>query len=126
MKVKSLICIIYRVCGKDNGDYKNPEDRTTPLYFQIRNSIKYKNWTNKNFMNNNFTCQECGDNKGGNLQAHHIKFLSIIVKQYNIKTLEESYNCKELWDICNGITLCKNCHNLLHIIYKKYSNKKSN
>lgn len=30
-------------------------------------------WRKKVFLKDNFTCKVCGDNRGGNLEAHHIK-----------------------------------------------------
>ena len=47
-------------------------------------------------------CQ-CGCNQD-------IKRFIDIVKENNIKTLEEALNCKELWNLDNGIVYCKNCH----------------
>lgn len=69
-----------------------------------RNTImirrEYKEWRAKVFERDNYTCQQCGDNKGGNLNAHHIK---------------EYAKYKELrHDVNNGITLCKHCHKKVH------------
>lgn len=52
-----------------------------------------------------------------NLEVHHIKPLSIIIQEYNIKTIEDALNCKELWDIDNGVTMFKESHIEHH---KKY------
>ena len=62
----------------------------------------------KVYARDNYTCQVCGSKT--NLQAHHI----------------ESYNsCVEKRsDVTNGITLCKNCHQNFHSIYKKGNNTK--
>ena len=76
----------------------------------IRNSFKYRQWRSDVFTRDNFTCQECGK-RGGRLEAHHIKEFSKIIQEYNIKTIEDSENCEELWNINNGQTLCSNCHN---------------
>lgn len=40
--------------------------------------------------------------------------LSPIKEENNIKTLEESIYCDELWNINNGITLCIECHKKTH------------
>jgi len=92
---------------------------------KIRRCFEYRQWRSDVFHRDNFTCQECGDNKGGNLEAHHLKLLLTIIKEYNIKTIDEALNCEELWDINNGLTLCKNCHkNLKPIIKIKIKRRK--
>lgn len=50
------------------------------------------------FERDDYTCQECGDLAGGNLNAHHI----LPYKDY--RGVEYSLN------IDNGITLCEDCH----------------
>ena len=65
----------------------------------IRNGIKIKLWRESVFAKDNWTCQKCS-NKGGNLNAHHIKNFA----QYP----------KLRFNVNNGITLCKNCHLLEH------------
>ena len=60
----------------------------------------YYNWRKTVYERDQFTCQSCGDNQGGNLVAHHI----------------ESYraNRSKRTLIKNGITLCKKCHKMFH------------
>ena len=60
----------------------------------------YKNWTKKVFIKDSFICQKC-DQKGGQLEAHHIKSW---VKYKKLR-----------FEISNGITLCKNCHTSMDI-----------
>lgn len=67
-------------------------------------------WRTQIFGRDNFTCQECSE-RGTWLEAHHIKRFSSIIKENNIKTLEEALKYDELWNLDNGITLCKKCHN---------------
>ena len=55
-----------------------------------------------------------------NLEVHHIKPLAIIIQEYNIKTIEDALNCKELWDTNNGVTMFKESHIEHH---KKYGLK---
>ena len=83
------------------------------LTILIRTNFKYRQWRSDVFTRDNFICQECGQ-WGGKLQAHHIKSLSSILQKYEITTLEEALECEELWNINNGITLCKKCHKKLH------------
>ena len=59
---------------------------------------KFKEWRTAVFTRDNYTCQRCGDNKGGNLNAHHIKSFT--------------YYPKLRFDINNGQTLCIECHKL--------------
>lgn len=82
----------------------------TSLRNIIRNSYKAKQWRNEVFTRDDFTCQECGK-RGGYLEAHHdtVTFADII-ELNDIRTFEQAMDCEELWDINNGITLCKKCH----------------
>lgn len=81
----------------------------TLLTKQIRNCFKYRQWRSDVFTRDNFTCQYHGV-KGGNLNAHHIKEFSIIMRENKIKTIIDALACEELWNINNGRTLCKKCH----------------
>lgn len=72
----------------------------TSLQEQIRHSIKYDIWRLGVFIRDNFTCQKCRIKKVY-IEVHHIKPFHQIIKENNYK---------ELWDINNGITLCKKCH----------------
>lgn len=82
----------------------------TKAYQAIRTCQPYKLWQRDCFERDNYTCIWCGDNKGGNLNVDHIKPFALILKQNDIKTLEQAYDCEELWDISNGRTLCVPCH----------------
>jgi hypothetical protein len=100
--------------GKLHWNWKNG---ITPLIKKIRESKIYKQWHTTIFKRDNFTCQYCGLRNGNGigktiyLEAHHRKEFSVIINEHNIKTIEDAENCKELWDLNNGITLCKECHN---------------
>ena len=97
--------------GKGNPNWKGG---LTPLNENIKHCFEYRQWRSDVFTRDNFTCQECGDNKGGNLEAHHKKSFSSILQYYEITTLEEALECEELFNINNGITLCRKCHKELH------------
>jgi len=96
--------------GRTGERAGNWQGGITILNTAIRNSYNNRQWRSDIFTRDDFICQECGQ-RGGKLEAHHIKKFSIIVKECNIKTLEDSLNCERLWDINNGITLCRTCHN---------------
>ena len=90
----------------------------TLLSFQIRNSLKYRQWRSDVFTRDTFICQKCGKNHCY-FEAHHIKMFSLIMKENNIKSFEEALLCEELWNINNGITLCKDCHKIENIKQQK-------
>lgn len=75
----------------------------------IRNSFLYRQWRSDVFLRDDFTCQDCME-KGGRLEAHHIRQLVDILRSNNIRSKEDIVGCAELWDINNGLTLCVDCH----------------
>ena len=83
----------------------------TPLNAAIRGCLQYKAWTRSILIKDKFTCVDCGQ-IGGKLQSHHIKLFSKILRENNIKTLEQALACEELWDINNGRTVCIKCHDV--------------
>lgn len=60
-------------------------------------------WRSSVYGRDNYTCQCCDDNRGGNLQAHHI---------YNYAEHPELRLA-----IINGITMCKSCHKEFHEVF---------
>jgi hypothetical protein len=97
-----------KVRGKNSWNWK---DGITPIRIIIWKCFKSVTWRLSIYERDKFLCQmpDC-DKTERFLNAHHIKEFSKILKENNIKTLEGAENCKELWDINNGITLCKKCH----------------
>lgn len=80
------------------------------LYKQLRKIKKYTDWRSDIYKRDNYTCVNCGV-VGGKLNVDHCpKPFSLIIKENNIKTLEEAISCGKLWDINNGRTLCVDCH----------------
>ena len=92
--------------GKNSNHWKGG---ITPLNGVIRKTDKYIGWRTNIFRRDHFTCQECGQ-IGGQLEAHHIKAFGTMVINNDIKTIEQAIMCENLWDLNNGITLCKECH----------------
>ena len=97
--------------GKDAYNWKGgiSKERT-----KAHHSEKYKQWRNKIFKRDNYTCRNCGrKRKKGDrviLEAHHIKEWS------KYPTLR--------YNIDNGLTLCKECHNLTKGINQYSNNRK--
>lgn len=77
-----------------------------------RNDPKEKIWRKKVYERDSYTCQICGDSKGGNLNAHHI-----IPYKNSLETR---------FDTENGITMCTACHKEFHRIYGKIDCNKEN
>ena len=76
----------------------------------VRRGLKFRIWREKIFNRDDYTCQKC-KNRGIYLHPHHIKSFA-----KNIKTR---------FQIVNGITLCKNCHNEYHSIYGYYGSRRT-
>lgn len=77
----------------------------------IRRMTEYRKWS-KNIKLRDKKCIKC--NSIILLEANHIKPLSEIILEFNINCCEDARKCNILWDINNGITLCKICHYKYH------------
>lgn len=82
----------YNLSGEKHWNFKN---WATPLAQRIRTSAKYYEWRNAVYKRDNYTCQECKQG-GVFLNADHIKPFSIFPKLR--------------FEISNGRTLCRECH----------------
>jgi len=126
-------CKAESICGKEHPRYKNGNySKTTEIgrsnKLRIRNHTQeYRNWRKEVLAKDRYMCQICfsnGHGLEGKLEAHHlIPWADIMVKN-NIDSLESMKNCKELWDINNGVTFCKSCHSDVHFIAKEYGEVK--
>ena len=83
--------------GEMSGHWKGG---LTPQNEIIRGSLRMREWKNRVFEKDNYICQDCGYDKGGILNAHHILSFSLYP--------EFRFNAD------NGITLCKECHIKAH------------
>jgi len=80
----------------------------TPENERIRKGIEMKLWREAVFARDNWTCQKCGKESAGDIEAHHIcNFADYIELRTSIE---------------NGITFCEKCHKKLH---NRYGNKKT-
>ena len=94
-------CYLKSKKGKSNPNYNfnlTQEERESN-----RNTPEYREWKYKIKERDDFTCQICGDNKGGNLVSHHLNGYN------NNLELRTSLN--------NGVCLCKKCHDNFHNQY---------
>jgi hypothetical protein len=57
-------------------------------------------WRRRVFHRDKYTCQRCGDDRGGNLRGHHISTWAT--------------DPSRRFDVDNGVTLCHTCHNWVH------------
>ncbi len=96
-----------RECGKEQRSGKNHWhynfDKTDEERIIERNYPEYIKWRKDVYERDNYSCQVCGDNKGGNLIAHHLESYDINIE---LRTV-----------VSNGITIDENCHDLFHKIY---------
>lgn len=95
--------------GKDHWNYKG----TTPIYQAIRTLRQYKEWRTKVFERDNYVCRMC-DKNSIELMVHHIRTIREIIQFYGIENSMDAENCNELWNVNNGITVCKDCHKKIH------------
>src|SRR5919199_2236654 len=102
---------------KDNlypNDVKLLAPPTPLLKLKIRNTTKYLNWRLSILKRDNFTCQICRTsvkaNKSLRLEVHHPKAFDEICKENNVYTVEQALECKELWNVNNGVSICYRCH----------------
>lgn len=81
-----------QIGGKNHHRWKGGITQINGL---IRKSAEYKDWREKVFKRDDFTCQMCGSRKGDK-HADHIKPFSLFPELR--------------FDVSNGRTLCKPCH----------------
>lgn len=97
--------------GEYSLDYKGEKNHmwkggVTPINKKIRRSPAFKEWREKVFKRDDYTCQIC-DTRGGELHPNHIK------KFADYPSLR--------FIVSNGITLCKDCHyNLVNNYEEKW------
>jgi hypothetical protein len=106
--------------SKDNDDHPVNVNLLAPptppslLKLKIRNTTKYLNWRLSILKRDNFTCKICHasvkENKSLRLEVHHAKTFDDICNENNVSTVEQALDCKELWNIENGVSICYRCH----------------
>jgi hypothetical protein len=89
----------YTTKGKKHWNWKGG---ISSKWDKLHNSIEYKEWRFAVWKRDLFCCQHCGANQSRSnpLHAHHIK--------------PKAKYPDLIFDVGNGITLCRNCHNIVH------------
>lgn len=85
---------MFGVTGEDAPGWKGG---ITPWRQTLYKSLAYKNWRASVFIRDNRACRKCKSHTR-DIQAHHII------------PVRDNKNTLLTFDINNGITLCKNCH----------------
>ena len=93
-------------CGKNHHNWKGG---ISPLRNKIYSTFEYRQWRSDVFTRDDYACQECNQ-EGGNLEAHHIISFNTLIRKHEITNVKQALRCSELWNINNGLTLCKKCH----------------
>lgn len=99
-----------KVSGQNHYNWKGGITRFNK---ELRNFVKHIGWTESVFRRDSYTCIKCGT-RGGHLVAHHILPLSFIRDKFKLETTKDVEKCELVYDISNGITLCRKCHKLIH------------
>lgn len=80
--------------GSNNPSYVDGGNHESELN-KLRKTDEWKEWRDRVYQRDDYTCVLCGQ-KGGRLHPHHIK--------------KKSLYPGLVFDVSNGITLCKDCH----------------
>jgi hypothetical protein len=96
-KIKENNCRYW--LGKDRGG------KFTKMARRMKGWISWREWREKVFERDNWTCLWCGQ-RGNRLEPHHI-----------IPTRED---LTKIFDVDNGITLCYECHRKTIMKEKQY------
>jgi 5-methylcytosine-specific restriction endonuclease McrA len=101
-------------CGIENRSGENHPNWNPNLTdnerMKNRKFKEYEYWRLAVYERDNYTCQCCDDNKGGNLNAHHLD--------------SHDWAKDKRLDLDNAITLCVNCHTDFHMTYGYGNNTK--
>jgi hypothetical protein len=111
----------------DDHDSNNNNSLPAPiLKLRIRNTTKYLNWRIAILRRDGFRCQVCSasikDNKTITLDIHHVKTFNDMFKDNNITTIKQALECKEIWNLDNGVCLCYSCHKDIENLRTKIRN----
>ena len=95
-----------------HGIIYNPDITDEDRELAVNRDLDPRNaeWRRNVYERDGYMCRVCGDDRGGNLVAHH----------------KDAYHwCKQgRYDVDNGVTACETCHNEFHRLYGKEGNTK--
>jgi len=90
----------YSTRGANHYNWKGGVSRE---YDRVRGKLEWKMWREKVFIRDDYACQKCGKT-GCELHPHHlIQVKDLIGKDEGM-----------IYEVDNGITLCKECHRKIH------------
>ncbi len=110
-KIQSEETVERRISQIRRENHWNWKNGKTSIRNRIKSYGKYLKWRSEVLERDNYHCQGCGKNNC-KLDVHHIIPIRDILEFYNIKKQEEAFDCKDLWDIDNGMTVCRRCHQI--------------
>jgi hypothetical protein len=88
----------------------------TPLNLHIRATTRYKNICSDLMKEVDYTDAFTGI-RGGVLSCHHLVPQNMIIRMYNIKTIDDARKCPLLFDKHNLIVMLKSAHDKFHNLY---------
>ena len=93
-----------KIRGENHYKWKGGASK---LNTAIRQMTENRKWMDA-VKNRDGCCTRCYSTS--NLESHHVVPLSEIIETFCINSVEDARGVSILWDINNGITLCKPCH----------------
>jgi hypothetical protein len=115
-------CYKSSMVGPSNPNWKGIADIMT-----LVRGWAYEHWRPAVFSRDSYACKRCGDDRGGNLEAHHVRPLSVIVRaildeggfdlgnaEGRARAVAHILTREEITSIDNGMTLCEACHKRQH------------
>lgn len=98
-----------KIRGENGGNWKGGISR---LNTSIRQMTENRKWMDAVKFRDK-ACVKCGS--VDNLESHHIVPLSSIIENLGILNRDDARKHKDvLWDLSNGVTLCRSCHYAEH------------
>ena len=98
---RCMKCSIEKRSGKNASNYnfnKTDEEREIERHYH-----EYDQWRKDVYKRDNYSCVICGDDKGGNLVAHHLEGYT---PNRELRTV-----------VSNGVTMDEDCYKLFHKLY---------